>query len=76
MEAHADDEWPIRTTLRIQQHKTLDERIVAAKTMCSTIKFNWPTYMDSMDNTFSEAYCAWPVRVYIVDGEGKMAWIW
>jgi len=29
-----------------------------------------------MNNNFSETYAAWPVRTYIINGEGKMAWIW
>lgn len=75
-EAHANDEWPVRTTLRIKQHTTLDERITAAKTMVETTGLNWPCWVDNMYSEFSETYRAWPVRAYIVDGEGRMEWIW
>jgi len=73
MEAHAQDEWPINNKLQIKQHKTLEDRIAAAKKFCIENNFQLPLYLDTMDNNFHRVYGAWPERYYIITKAGKVA---
>lgn len=78
LEAHADDEWPIRTRpeLVIRQHRSLSERLTAAKRLLASREcLMWPVVLDTMGNEFNRAYSAWPVRGYIVDGRGRIVHI-
>lgn len=66
-EAHAMDEWPIRTKsqLCIKQHQTLQDRCVVAKSLIHDYSFEIPVYVDTMENLFQTTYAAWPLRAYI-----------
>lgn len=68
-EAHADDEWPIRTlpALRIRQHRDIQERAQAARNLASQL--HWPVLLDSMSNGFNAKYASWPLRAYIIDND-------
>jgi len=65
-EAHATDEWPLGNFVSITQHKTIEERIEAAKKFVSVLNFKLPVYVDTIDNSFDNVYCAWPDRYYII----------
>lgn len=65
-EAHASDEWPLGKFVSIPQHKTIEERIVAAKNFVSALNFKLPVYVDTIDNSFDNTYYAWPDRYYII----------
>jgi len=73
MEAHAADEWPLGTKVVVNQHKTVQERIEAAKQLQKNYSVTMPVVVDDIDNPFHEAYAAWPERYYIVDAESKLA---
>ena len=76
-EAHSNDEWPIRTEekLKIDQHKTIDDRINASKILIDQYDFNKiPLYIDSMENTFSSRYCAWPLRMILINNNNEIEW--
>jgi len=69
-EAHAEDEWPLSNTWKIYQHKTIEDRIEAAKNLHDEKQFktleNIPIFVDSMDTKRFEAiYAAWPERGYV-----------
>jgi len=68
IEAHAADEWPIRTKteLCIKQPQTLNERCLLAKSLINDYKFAVPLYVDTMENHFEQTYAAWPLRAFIV----------
>ena len=76
-EAHADDEWPIRTKkeLKIKQHTTINQRIKSALFMQKYINWKIPLYVDSMDNAFRDRYKSWPLRIFIVHKSGKLIWM-
>ena len=65
-EAHAKDEWPISHTNQTNQHKTIEERIHAARQIEDS---NLPLYCDSMEknSSFEERFAAWPERAFIVE---------
>jgi len=67
-EAHAMDEWPIRTKneLCIKQPQTLQDRCLLAKSLTSTYQFAMPVFVDTMENLFQITYAAWPLRAFIV----------
>ena len=76
-EAHADDEWPIRTKkeLKIKQHKTNKERLSAAKNFKKYCDYKWDKiYIDSIDNEFVNKYSAWPFAVFIIDENKTVSW--
>jgi hypothetical protein len=67
MEAHASDEWPIRTSLCIPQHKSSEERCDVAKNFIEKYSFQWNTYVDSIQNNFNNKYASWPLRAYVIE---------
>lgn len=71
VEAHAMDEWPIRTKpeLCIKQHQTLRDRCLMAASLADVYNFAIPVYVDTMSNTFQETYAAWPLRAFIIQNE-------
>jgi len=69
-EAHASDEWKLGNIVDIPQHKTLEDRIKAAKNFVQTYEWNIPTVVDSFyENeasvSFEQIYSAWPERFYV-----------
>jgi len=70
-EAHAADEWPLGNFACVNQHKTIEERVEAAKNFISKFNFKLPVYVDTMENSFDNTYYAWPDRYYIIK-DGKM----
>jgi hypothetical protein len=68
-EAHADDEWPIGSSIQIKQPKTNQQRIYAVNQFIQATQWNQqliPIYVDFIQNQFDEIYAAWPVRFYIM----------
>lgn len=67
-EAHADDEWPIRTEkkLKIKQHQTIEDRQAAAKLLQEEYGWKIPLVLDSMENAFQTAYSGWPLRIVLI----------
>lgn len=43
-----------------------------AANACEVLDINWPTLIDTMDNATSEAWSAWPDRVFVVDAAGRI----
>ena len=64
MEAHAE-------IVRINQHKTNEDRLNAARTFAKTFSFGEQDriLVDDMDNSFNEQFAAWPFRYYVLDGK-------
>lgn len=70
-EAHADDEWPIRTkkSLQFKQHKTNIERWNIANKFIKDYNYQIPCIIDSMKNEFTNIYSSWPARAYLIDNK-------
>jgi len=73
-EAHALDEWKLGDKVKIAQHKTLNDRIIAANLFKGENDFQIPLVVDSMENHFDKTYASWPERGYIIF-QGKMSYI-
>ena len=68
-EAHASDVWPIGNVVSVKEHRTLDERLAAAREMVKATQLEIPVFADTMDDVFLKLYKPWPFRFFvIVDG--------
>uniref|UniRef100_A0AAR2L8L8 Iodothyronine deiodinase n=3 Tax=Pygocentrus nattereri TaxID=42514 RepID=A0AAR2L8L8_PYGNA len=69
-EAHATDGWAFANNVDINQHRSLQERLTAAK---SLIKENplCPVVVDEMNDITASRYGALPERLYVLQG-GKV----
>jgi hypothetical protein len=76
-EAHARDSWPAganaREKISYAMHRTEDERVEVAGVCSTKLKIPFPMLVDTMDDHTEQAYSAWPVRLYIVDPAGRVA---
>lgn len=57
-----------------KQPKTFLERIQTAGRFCSTQKVTIPVVVDSIQDEVSEAYAAFPERLYIIGKDGRVAY--
>ena len=77
-EAHADDGW--RTPRNMQQEihfnePTTDEERTEVASVCQiTLDLKVPMLIDSIDNDADNKYVGLPMRLYLVDREGKIAY--
>ncbi|CAI2182304.1 6972_t:CDS:2 [Funneliformis geosporum] len=72
-EAHASDVWPIGNIVNVKEHRTLEERLTAARNMVEATQLEISVLADTMDNTFLKLYSPWPFRFFvIVDGNFKL----
>mmetsp|Transcript_23586 Transcript_23586/g.20649 ORF Transcript_23586/g.20649 Transcript_23586/m.20649 type:complete len:132 (+) Transcript_23586:39-434(+) len=77
-EAHANDEWPIRTKkeLRINQHTNIAEKVKAAKFMQEYTGWKIPLFVDGIDgDNFENRFHAWPFRVFAMDSKNRLIWM-
>ena len=65
-EAHASDVWPIGNIVDVKEHRTLSDRLTAAREMVKNTKLEIPVLADTMDNTFLKLYSPWPFRFFVV----------
>ncbi|CAB4403976.1 unnamed protein product [Rhizophagus irregularis] len=72
-EAHASDVWPIGNIVEVKEHRTLEERLTAARKMVKATQLEIPVLADTMDNTFLNLYSPWPFRFFVIkDGILKL----
>jgi Iodothyronine deiodinase len=76
-EAHSTDGWQMQSNLDddvlIAQHTTLEERFAAARAGVARLGLTMPVLVDGMDDAVSEAFAAWPERIYVIDSDGRIA---
>jgi hypothetical protein len=56
----------------VAQHVTLDERFAAAREGVRRLGLTLPVLVDGMDDAVSEAFAAWPERLYVADRGGRL----
>ncbi|CAB4428505.1 unnamed protein product [Rhizophagus irregularis] len=72
-EAHASDVWPIGNIVDVKEHRTLSDRLAAAREMVKETQLEIPVLADTMDDTFLKLYSPWPFRFFVVvDGILKL----
>ncbi|CAF5216286.1 unnamed protein product, partial [Rotaria magnacalcarata] len=76
-EAHAVDEWPIGGRIRYVQPKCDADRIQIANDFIKAIEYRISLLIDPVSklNPFSEVYCPWPIRFYVIDHMKKLSYI-
>ncbi len=78
-EAHATDGWQMQANLDegvlIAQHRTLEDRLAAARAGVERLGLTMPVYVDQMDDAVSEAFAAWPERIYVAGRDGRLAFV-
>jgi len=64
-EAHASDEWPLGNFTNVKRHRTLEDRIAAAKQMQER-GLRLTLLVDTIANEFDAKYACWPDRFYLL----------
>jgi hypothetical protein len=59
----------------LRQHATLVERFVAAREGVERLGLTMPVLVDDMDDAVSEAFAAWPERLYVAGPGGRLAYV-
>jgi Iodothyronine deiodinase len=76
-EAHTTDGWQLQSNLDddvlIANHTTLDDRFAAAREGAARLGLTMPVLVDGMDDAASEAFAAWPERIFVVDADARIA---
>jgi hypothetical protein len=57
------------------QHRTLEERFAAAREGVERLGLTMPVLVDGMDNAVSDAFAAWPERLYVAERGGRLAFV-
>ena len=57
------------------QHTTLEERFTAAREGVERLGLTMPVLVDDMDDAVSEAFAAWPERLYVADRGGRITFV-
>jgi Iodothyronine deiodinase len=69
MQANLDEDVLLR------QHVSLDERFAAAREGVARLGLTMPVLVDDMDDAVSEAFAAWPERVYVAERGGRLRFV-
>ena len=77
-EAHPTDGWQLpvneREEILFAQPTSAEERTDVAHAMCEKLEIDIPTIIDGIDNAVDKAYNAHPDRLYLVSGDGRIAY--
>jgi type I thyroxine 5'-deiodinase len=75
-EAHATDGWQMDSNVEegvlIANHVTIEDRFAAAHAGVERLGLTMPVLVDAMDDAVSNAFAAWPERIYVVDADGRI----
>jgi hypothetical protein len=77
-EIHPTDGWQVkeneRESVLFQQHRSMAERIDAARTCMLKLALEMPALIDEMDDAVATAYGAMPERLYLIGRDGRVAY--
>ena len=77
-EAHPDDGWRVPENLEAGIHYKEplndDERTAVAHACQLTLDLKMPMLVDHIDNTVEESYIAMPMRLFLADQAGQIAY--
>jgi len=78
-EAHSTDGWQLPSNLEddvlLAQHRTLEDRLAAARAGVERLGLTMPVLVDAMDDAVSEAFAAWPERLYVVRTDATLRYV-
>ena len=77
-EAHPTDGWSMESNDRVgvslAQPRTYEERVAVAQTCGNRLSLGFPMLVDTIDDTVGARYSGMPSRLYLIDGDGKVAY--
>jgi hypothetical protein len=59
----------------VRQHASLEERFAAAREGVERLGLTMPVLVDGMDDAVSAGFAGWPERLYVVDRDGRLAFV-
>jgi len=78
-EAHPDDGWQVsankKDSVVYKAPETYEQRKAIAKACEVGLSLDIPIVIDKMDDAVEKAYSGWPDRIYVVDKDGKLAFV-
>jgi hypothetical protein len=76
-EAHPEDGWVLadnrREEIALADPTSLGERAAAADACVVRLKTRIPVLLDDIDDAVALAYGGWPDRLYLIGGDGRVA---
>jgi thiol-disulfide isomerase/thioredoxin len=76
-EAHPTDGWRMESNDRVDvatpQPRTYGERVEVARMCARSLGLGFPMLVDTIDDAVGAQYSGMPGRLYLIDGEGKVA---
>lgn len=77
-EAHPSDVWQMESNLKekvvFASPKSEEERANVAGACVRKLGIKFPAVLDEFGNSTEQAYTGWPDRIYLIDGQGKVAY--
>jgi len=77
-EAHPSDVWQMQSNIKDQvvfaSPRDEEERSAVAGTCVRKLGIEIPAVLDEFGNSTEAAYTAWPDRLYLIDGSGRMVY--
>jgi len=78
LEAHPVDAWQDednqKDKISVASPTTLAERCAVEGACATKLALRIPAVIDNLENTTEGAYTAWPDRLYVIDGNGRVAY--
>ena len=76
-EAHPSDIWQMQSNIKDQvvfaSPKNEEERAFIAGACVRKLGIKFPAVLDEFGNSTEQAYTGWPDRIYLIDGNGRIA---
>ncbi len=77
-EAHPSDGWQVPNNLIediiVPEHTSDDARTHVASACQIALDIHMPMLVDSLDNSVEEKYIGLPMRLFLIDGDGRIAY--
>lgn len=77
-EAHPEEGWILpenrRSGIAVHEPETDEERRAVAASCATDLKIEMLTLVDGVDNSVASAYGGWPDRLYLIGGDGRIAY--
>lgn len=58
----------------VPQHRSMEERVEVGQTCMLKLALEMPALVDAMDDAVARAYAAMPERLYLIGGDGRVAY--
>jgi hypothetical protein len=77
-EAHPSDVWQMQSNIKdkvvFASPRSEEERAFVAGACVRKLGVEIPALLDEFGNSTETAYTAWPDRLYLIDGNGRVAY--